>query len=52
MSKVSDVCRATGITRATVDRYYYDKGEQFRPRSAVQVATFYKLSLALSARDR
>jgi len=23
--KVSDVCRATGIARATVDRYYYDK---------------------------
>lgn len=23
--KVSDVCRATGIARATIDRYYYDK---------------------------
>ena len=23
--KVSDVCRATGIARATIDRYYYDR---------------------------
>jgi len=27
--KVSDVCRATGIARATVDRYYYDKVSSF-----------------------
>lgn len=27
--KVSDVCRATGIARATVDRYYYDKVNSF-----------------------
>ncbi len=27
--KVWDVCRATGIARATVDRYYYDRVNSF-----------------------
>ena len=27
--KVSDVCRATGIARATIDRYYFDKVNSF-----------------------
>jgi putative transcriptional regulator len=27
--KVSDVCRGTGIARATLDRYYYDKVNSF-----------------------
>ena len=27
--KVSDVCRATGIGRATLDRYYYDRVKSF-----------------------
>jgi len=27
--KVSEVCRATGIARATIDRYYYDKVNSF-----------------------
>lgn len=27
--KVSDVCRATGIARATLDRYYYDRVNSF-----------------------
>ena len=27
--KVSDVCRGTGIARATVDRYYYDRVNSF-----------------------
>jgi putative transcriptional regulator len=27
--KVSDVCRATGIARATLDRYYNDKVKSF-----------------------
>lgn len=27
--KVSDVCHATGIARATVDRYYYDQVKSF-----------------------
>jgi len=27
--KVSDVCRATGIARATLDRYYYDRVKSF-----------------------
>jgi len=27
--KVSDVCRATGIARATLDRYYNDKVTSF-----------------------
>ena len=27
--KVADVCRGTGIARATVDRYYYDRVNSF-----------------------
>jgi putative transcriptional regulator len=27
--KVSDVCRGTGIARATIDRYYYDRVKSF-----------------------
>lgn len=27
--KVSDVCRGTGIARATVDRYYFDRANSF-----------------------
>lgn len=27
--KVSDICRATGVARATIDRYYYDKVNSF-----------------------
>ena len=27
--KVSDVCRGTGIARATLDRYYYDRVNSF-----------------------
>jgi|SRR3989338_6231079 len=27
--KVSDVCRATGVARATIDRYYNDKVNSF-----------------------
>ena len=27
--KVSDVCRATGVARATLDRYYYDRVNSF-----------------------
>jgi putative transcriptional regulator len=27
--KVSDVCRGTGVARATLDRYYYDKVNSF-----------------------
>ena len=27
--KVADVCHATGIARATVDRYYYDQVKSF-----------------------
>ncbi len=27
--KVSDVCRATGVARATLDRYYYDRVKSF-----------------------
>ena len=27
--KVSDVCRATGIARATLDRYYHDRVSSF-----------------------
>ncbi|ODT63088.1 MAG: hypothetical protein ABS69_21795 [Nitrosomonadales bacterium SCN 54-20] len=27
--KVADVCRGTGIARATLDRYYYDRANSF-----------------------
>lgn len=27
--KVADVCRATGISRATLDRYYHDRVKSF-----------------------
>ncbi len=27
--KVADVCRATGIARATIDRYYFDRVNSF-----------------------
>lgn len=27
--KVSEICRGTGIARATLDRYYYDKVNSF-----------------------
>jgi len=27
--KVAEVCRATGISRATLDRYYYDRVKSF-----------------------
>jgi putative transcriptional regulator len=27
--KVADVCRATGVSRATLDRYYYDRVKSF-----------------------
>lgn len=27
--KVADVCRATSISRATLDRYYYDRVKSF-----------------------
>ena len=27
--KVSDLCKATGIARATLDRYYYDRVSSF-----------------------
>jgi len=27
--KVADVCRGTGIARATLDRYYYDRVNSF-----------------------
>lgn len=27
--KVAEVCRATGIARATLDRYYYDRVKSF-----------------------
>ncbi|MEE8208120.1 MAG: helix-turn-helix transcriptional regulator [Nitrosomonadaceae bacterium] len=27
--KVSEVCRGTGIARATLDRYYYDRVKSF-----------------------
>lgn len=27
--KVADVCRGTGVSRATLDRYYYDRVKSF-----------------------
>jgi len=42
--KVSDVCRATGIARATVDRYYYDKVNSFDREVLSKLCNFLKVS--------
>ena len=42
--KVSDVCRATGIARATVDRYYYDKVKSFDREVLSKLCNFLKVA--------
>ena len=41
--KVADVCRATGIARATVDRYYYDKVNSFDREVLSKLCDFLKV---------
>ena len=41
--KVSDVCRATGIARATLDRYYYDRVNSFDREVLTKLCDFLQL---------
>lgn len=41
--KVSDVCRATGIARATMDRYYYDKVNNFDRKVLSKLCDFLQV---------
>jgi putative transcriptional regulator len=42
--KVSDVCRATGIARATIDRYYYDKVNSFDREVLAKLCDFLQVN--------
>ncbi|MEP6605003.1 MAG: helix-turn-helix transcriptional regulator [Nitrosospira sp.] len=41
--KVSDLCRGTGIARATLDRYYYDKVKSFDREVLGKLCTFLNI---------
>lgn len=41
--KVSDVCRATGIARATLDRYYYDRVNSFDRQVLAKLCQFLQV---------
>ena len=41
--KVSDVCRATGIARATLDRYYYDRVNSFDREVLTKLCDFLQI---------
>lgn len=41
--KVADVCRATGIARATLDRYYYDRVNSFDREVLGKLCLFLKV---------
>lgn len=41
--KVSDVCRATGIARATMDRYYNDKVKSFDREVLAKLCQFLQV---------
>lgn len=41
--KVSDVCRGTGIARATLDRYYYDRVNSFDREVLGKLCKFLKV---------
>ena len=41
--KVADVCRATGIARATLDRYYYDRVNSFDRRVLEKLCIFLQV---------
>ena len=42
--KVSDVCRATGIARATIDRYYNDNVNSFDRKVLSRLCYFLQVS--------
>lgn len=42
--KVSDICRGTGIARATVDRYYYDKVNSFDREVLAKLCDFLQVN--------
>lgn len=41
--KVSDLCRATGIARATLDRYYYDRVNSFDRKVLEKLCQFLQV---------
>jgi putative transcriptional regulator len=41
--KVSDVCKATGIARATIDRYYYDRVNSFDREVLTKLCDFLQV---------
>lgn len=41
--KVADVCRATGIARATVDRYYSDRVNSFDREVLTKLCKFLQV---------
>ena len=41
--KVSDVCRGTGIARATLDRYYYDRVNSFDREVLTKLCDFLQI---------
>ena len=41
--KVSDVCRATGIARATIDRYYSDRVNSFDREVLTKLCDFLQI---------
>lgn len=41
--KVSDVCRGTGIARATIDRYYNDKVNSFDRKVLGSLCSFLEV---------
>ena len=41
--KVSEVCRGTGIARATLDRYYYDRVKSFDREVLNKLCSFLKV---------
>jgi len=41
--KVSDVCRGTGIARATIDRYYYDRVNSFDREVLTKLCDFLQI---------
>lgn len=44
--KVADLVRATGIARATLDRYYYDRVKSFDREVLEKLCQFLKVSPA------
>ncbi|MDD5388081.1 MAG: helix-turn-helix transcriptional regulator [Gallionellaceae bacterium] len=42
--KVADVCRATGIARATLDRYYYDRVKSFDRDVLTRLCQYLKVT--------